>query len=302
MLGAAVCKTAHVPESEMMQCPYCAEDIRAAAIKCRYCHSDLTAPSIGSGQPSAPAETLWDESYPYVALTRAAHDKVAQLVETEGNPALSLRLTDGSNELPPLFFTEEFIPGDRVLKIGRTSLVIDMFSIASINNKVLDFDESKSESGFTLGDWRPAGLGANYVAPAETHSQGSAGSTTATTVTPVAHTPVPTGKEVPLLEWKGRQVMTRNATVPCRCLSCGARWTIEGALANTIANELGLAGRLLRGSSRLEQFGGTFTLGGSSRRIAAGNEAERQQADLVALFSLAACVQCGSTSVVLAKI
>jgi hypothetical protein len=105
---------------------------------------------------------------------------------------------------------------------------------------------------------------------------------------------------VPLLEWRGMKHMTRTPTVAAKCRTCGNEWLIESRVTNTLAQELGLGGRLSRRGTRMEQFGATFTLGASGRRIAAGNEAARQEEQLARLIAMHACRLCRSIDVVLA--
>lgn len=106
---------------------------------------------------------------------------------------------------------------------------------------------------------------------------------------------------VPLLDWKGFKHMTRRPLVVACCRSCGNEWQIESKFTNTLAQELGLGGRLTRRGTRVEQFGATFTVGASGRRIAAGNEKERQEQALAQLMACHSCTTCGAIDILLAK-
>lgn len=108
------------------------------------------------------------------------------------------------------------------------------------------------------------------------------------------YAPQPTASthRVPLEKWRGVLMMTKAATVDAWCDRCDRRWVLEGKEANTIADAQGLSNRLIRGGTKLEQGGATFTAGASGRRIAAGNERERQERDLALVLSLAACPSC----------
>ena len=99
-------------------------------------------------------------------------------------------------------------------------------------------------------------------------------------------------QRVPILQWRGLACMTRSESVTAYCSLCQYTWRLDGKVANSIAEAQGLANRLIRGGTKLEGFGATFTPGASGRRIAAGLESERHQRALGGILRLALCPSC----------
>ncbi len=132
--------------------------------------------------------------------------------------------------------------------------------------------------------------------------KGALATSPSSTSPPLEKEPQPAGQKVALRQWRGLRYMTHSLNVNAQCNECGHTFAIPASVANTIADEQGLGNRLIRWGTRTERLGATFTMGASGRRIAAGNEAVRQEAGLSAVLSLATCKRCGSRDVSLFKL
>ncbi len=94
--------------------------------------------------------------------------------------------------------------------------------------------------------------------------------------------------------------MTRRASVFAYCRACGHDWPLDSGVANTIADELGLSGRLRRRGTSMERWGATYTPLASGRRIPRTTRRIGCSWALATVLRMAACPRCRSLDVLLA--
>jgi iron-sulfur cluster insertion protein len=100
------------------------------------------------------SEPRWDEGEQPLKFTDAAADKVGQLIQAEGNPALKLRVYiqgGGCSGFQYGFtFDEEIQDGDTSIENRGVTLLVDPMSVQYLTGAEIDFREDLSGAQFVI--------------------------------------------------------------------------------------------------------------------------------------------------------
>src|SRR5699024_12482079 len=89
-----------------------------------------------------------------VTMSDAAGEKVRDLLDQEGRPALRLRIAvqpgGCSGLIYLLYFDERVLDGDAVKNYGGVDVIIDKMSVPYLAGASIDFEVSITKVGFTI--------------------------------------------------------------------------------------------------------------------------------------------------------